>query len=352
MQSSRRGHSGVGWAAGTAQSPISIISSTETELRDDATNTVPATVGANSAGTEQIEIDSTVDSECLICRMEWSDSTVPQSLRCGHVLCTACRSRIQTCPFCRADMDGRPQSTSTDSPHILEWRLSRMTRQIQSRPRGLPRDAFAHEQTRLIQRIQAANPEEEAEIDRAIQDLRQEMLARYQREQEQVTQLEPMLQEFNNLIQPLGWPTVPRLDATATLQQNINYLAARMMDVGSEDLRQAETMDTLRQRLDGFRTRGNEPHIRNQYVPPVVITSNTVRIENQEYAREPRPTESQCNICAEPWNGVSRVSTRLPCGHSLCSTCVARIVDGTNACPFCRRTIVGVREAGFTAGRR
>ncbi|SMR62260.1 unnamed protein product [Zymoseptoria tritici ST99CH_1A5] len=251
MQSSRRGHSGVGWAAGTAQSPISIISSTETELRDDATNTVPATVGANSAGTEQIEIDSTVDSECLICRMEWSDSTVPQSLRCGH-------------------------------------------------------------------RIQAANPEEEAEIDRAIQDLRQEMLARYQREQEQVTQLEPMLQEFNNLIQPLGWPTVPRLDATATLQQNINYLAARMMDVGSEDLRQAETMDTLRQRLDGFRTRGNEPHIRNQYVPPVVITSNTVRIENQEYAREPRPTESQCNICAEPWNGVSRVSTRLPCGHSLC----------------------------------
>lgn len=56
----------------------------------------------------------------------------------------------------------------------------------------------------------------------------------------------------------------------------------------------------------------------------------------------------ECPVCLETYDSVRRLPRTLPCVHSLCLPCAARLLDGTQLrCPECRREFSlpgGVRQ--------
>jgi hypothetical protein len=59
--------------------------------------------------------------------------------------------------------------------------------------------------------------------------------------------------------------------------------------------------------------------------------------------------EFSCCICTENYDDTVRCPRVLRCGHSLCQTCLNRLLrcPGAKACPECRRAITPNRTADF-----
>jgi len=54
----------------------------------------------------------------------------------------------------------------------------------------------------------------------------------------------------------------------------------------------------------------------------------------------------ECGICLESYDASSNIS-RMPCGHTGCFTCIAKVIRGVNTtCPYCRADLIEPENSG------